>query len=71
MAWILIWEFYVAVKNQHLVVLPVARRFETRRPYADAIYANFDEVYLNEGPIGNTILDIRKMYKGEPLNLRY
>jgi len=70
-AWLVTQDFHVGVTDQHLVILPVLKRCGFKRPYDDVIIANFNEVHLHEGPLKNTMLDIQKTYKGEPLNLRY
>lgn len=71
MAWVLTQEFHIGVTDQRMVILPVSKRCGAFGEYEDAIYADFTEVLLHEGPLNNTMLDIQKMYKGKPLHLRH
>jgi hypothetical protein len=71
LAWILTQEFYVAVTNQRLIILPGATHRRRLQSFEDPIFADFNKVRLYEGPLKNTMLDVHKMYKGSPLNLRF
>ncbi len=71
MAWFLSRDFHIGVTDQRLVILPVTKRSLATGKYEEVIYADYAEVHLHEGPLNNTMLDIQKIYKGKPLNLRY
>ena len=66
MAWILATKFYVGVTDQRLIILPKSSQMG-----APVIFADFDEVAFITDPLNNTILDIQKTYKGDPLKLRF
>ena len=70
-AWLLTQEFYVGVTDHRLIILPRSVNKRSVESFEDVIYADFGEVRLYEGPFRNTMLDIHKMYKGQPLSLRY
>ena len=69
MAWFLTKAFYVGVTNQRLIVLPFTIRSE--EGFEEPIFADFGETQLYNGPFNNTVLEIQKIYKGEPLKLRF
>jgi len=66
MAWILASKFYVGVTDQRLIIFP-----ESSKSHESVIFADFDEVDFSTDPLNNTILDIQKTYRGEPLKLRF
>ena len=66
MAWILSSKFYVGVTDQQLIILP-----ESTKSSEAVIFADFNEVEFSTDPLNNTILDIQKTYRGEPLKLRF
>jgi len=66
MAWILASKFYVGVTDQRLIILP-----ESNQGNEAVLFADFDEVDFSTDPLNNTILDIQKTYRGEPLKLRF
>lgn len=66
MAWVLASKFYVGVTDQRLIILP-----ESRQNYEAVIFVDFAEVDFTTDPLNNTILDIQKTYRGEPLTLRF
>jgi hypothetical protein len=69
MAWFLTRAFYVGVTSQGVIILPYTTRNEEK--FEDAIFADYDDTQLYNGPFNNTVLEIQKMYKGEPLKLRF
>ena len=69
-AWLLTQEFYVGVTDQRFIVLPRSVNKRSVKYFEDVIYADLSEVRLYEGPFRNTMLDVHKMYKGQPLSLR-
>lgn len=70
-AWLLTQEFSVGVTDQRLIILPRSVNKRSIESFEDVIFADFSEVRLYEGFFRNTMLDIHKMYKGQPLSLRY
>lgn len=66
MAWILASKFYVGVTDQRLIIFP-----ESSKSNESVIFVDFDEVDFSTDPLNNTILDIQKTYRGEPLKLRF
>ena len=71
MAWLLSQEFYVAVTDQRLIILPSSRKRRQDWMQENIIYADFNEVEFYADALNNTILDIQKIYEGEPLKLRF
>jgi hypothetical protein len=71
MAWFLSKEFYVGVTEQRLFVLPLLNKTGKKLIFEEMISAGFDEVDIYQGFINETILDLRKSYKGKPLKLRF
>jgi len=66
MAWILTSKFYVGVTDKRLIILP-----ESSKNHESVIVADFDEVDFSTDLLNNTVLDINKTYRGEPLKLRF
>jgi hypothetical protein len=66
MAWILTSKFYVGVTDKRLIILP-----ESSKSHEYVIIADFDEVDFSTDLLNNTVLDIKKTYRGEPLKLRF
>jgi len=71
MVWLLSREFYVGVTDQRLIVLPASKAKRLSGMEDDVIAAGFDEVEFYTDALNNTILDIQKIYQGEPLKLRF
>ncbi len=68
MAWFLTRAFYVGITNQRVIILPFTMRSE--EGFEEAIFADFSDTQLYNGPFNNTVLEIQKMYKGEPLKFK-
>jgi len=71
MAWLLSQEFYVGVTDQRLIILPTSKRKTQNWMQEEMIYAGLDEVDFYGDALNNTILDVHKIYEGEPLKLRF
>ena len=71
MAWILSEKIYVGVTDRRMIILPESRVKSKQETAEDVIYAGFDEVAFNTDPLNNTILEIQKSYKNQPLKLRF
>jgi len=70
-AWLLTQDFYVGVTNQQLIILPASQKKMGKAVFEDAFFVRFEEVELTEGIFKNTVLDIKKMYRGYHLKLRF
>jgi len=70
-AWFLAQDFFVGVTDQRLVILPVSKGKQKTKWFEDVIYANFDEVDFSEDIFRNSFLKVQKIFKGEPLKLRF
>jgi len=71
MAWFFSDEFYVAVTDQRLIILPASRKKSLRETGEEVIFADFDQVEFKTDPLNNPVLDVQKLYGGNPLNLRF
>ncbi len=71
MAWLLSQQFYVGVTDRRLIILPASRNKRQDWMQDNMIYAGFDEVEFYGDALNNTILDVHKIYEGEPLKLRF
>lgn len=69
--WFLTEDFYVGVTDQRLIILPETSKGDVRVLGEDVIFADFTEVMFYTDAFNNTILDIHKIYKGNPLKLRF
>ena len=70
-AWFWSEEFYLAVTNQRLILLPDLERKDLGHVLKEAAVIEFDEVEVSEGPFQSTILDIQKHNQLGVLKLRF
>jgi len=71
MAWFLTEDMYVGVTDQRLIILPNSRKGDQRGLGENVIYADFYEVAFYNDPLNNLILSVQKLYKDQPLKLRF
>lgn len=70
-AWFWSEEFYVAVTNQRLILLPDLERKDLGDVVREAASIDFDEVDISEGPFQNSFLEIQKHNQLGVLKLRF
>lgn len=70
-AWMLTQDFYVGATDQRVIVLPVSHKKLGKVIFEDAFFVRYDEVELTEDVFNNTILKIKKIYRGYHLKLRF
>ena len=70
-AWFWAEEFYVAVTDQRLILLPDLEQKDLGYVLRQAAVIDFDEVNIAEGPFQSTILDIQKHNQLGGLKLRF
>jgi hypothetical protein len=70
LAWFFSQQFYVAVTDRRLMILPASSVKHYQNNREDVIFLNFDEVEFTT-LLSNIILNVELIHKGSPLKLRF
>ena len=71
MAWFFFRDVFVGVTDQRLIILPDPKKKYQTEMGENVIFANFSEVRFYTDALNNSILEVQKIFKGEPLKLRF